>query len=38
MSKGMTYSHAHEESSTLEYHCRRHSDELHDALCVEGWA
>ena len=38
MSKGMTYSQAHEESSQLEYHCRRHPDELHDALYAEGWA
>jgi hypothetical protein len=38
MSKGMTYRQAHEESSQLEYHCRRHPDELHDALYAEGWA
>ncbi|HVN72830.1 MAG TPA: hypothetical protein VMU10_12510 [Desulfomonilia bacterium] len=38
MSEGLTYSKAHEESSKLEYHCRHHPDELHDALAEEGWA
>ena len=38
MAKGMTYSEAHAESSRLEYHCRHHPDELHDALAEEGWA
>jgi hypothetical protein len=38
MSKGWTYSKAHAESSSLEYHCRLHPDELHDKLAVEGWA
>ena len=38
MEKGMPYSQAHAESSRLEYHCRHHPDELHDALAAEGWA
>jgi hypothetical protein len=38
MAAGMPYSRAHEESSRLEFHCRRHPDELHDALEAEGWA
>jgi hypothetical protein len=38
MSKGMPYSKAHAESSKIEYHCRHHPDELHDALAAEGWA
>jgi len=38
MSKGMPYSQAHAESSRLEFHCRHHPDELHDALTSEGWA
>ncbi len=38
MAGGMPYSKAHTESSHLEYHCRHHPDELHDALTVEGWA
>jgi hypothetical protein len=38
MAKGMPYFKAHDDSSRLEYHCRRHSDELHDALAKEGWA
>ena len=38
MSKGMPYSKAHAESSRIEYHCRHHPDELHDALAAEGWA
>jgi hypothetical protein len=37
MSKGWTYSRAHEDSSKLEYHCRHHPDELHMALAKEGW-
>jgi hypothetical protein len=37
MEKGMPYSQAHEESSHIEYRCRHHPDELHDALAVEGW-
>ena len=38
MSAGMPYSQAHAESSRLEFHCRHHPDELHDALAAEGWA
>ena len=38
MEKGMPYSQAHAESSRLEFHCRHHPDELHDALAAEGWA
>jgi len=37
MSQGLPYSKAHAESSKLEYHCRHHPDELHDALETEGW-
>jgi len=38
MAGGWPYSKAHAESSRLEYHCRHHPDELHDALVAEGWA
>jgi hypothetical protein len=38
METGLPYSKAHAESSKLEFHCRRHPDELHDALASEGWA
>jgi hypothetical protein len=38
MEKGMPYSQAHAESSRLEFRCRHHPDELHDALAAEGWA
>jgi len=38
MAEGLPYSKAHAESSRLEYHCRHHPDELHDALETEGWA
>jgi len=38
MASGMPYSQAHAESSRLEFHCRHHPDELHDALAAEGWA
>jgi hypothetical protein len=38
MATGLPYSTAHNESSRLEYHCRHHPDELHDALAAEGWA
>ena len=38
MSGGWPYSKAHAESSRLEYRCRHHPDELHDALAAEGWA
>jgi hypothetical protein len=37
MSKGMPYSQAHAESSKIEFRCRHHPDELHDALASEGW-
>jgi len=32
MAKGWLYDKAHADSSRLEYHCRHHPDELHDAL------
>lgn len=38
MASGWPYSKAHAESSRIEYHCRHHPDELHDALAKEGWA
>ena len=38
MAGGWPYSKAHAESSRLEYRCRHHPDELHDALVGEGWA
>jgi hypothetical protein len=38
MSEGLPYSKAHAESSKIEFHCRHHPDELHDALASEGWA
>jgi hypothetical protein len=38
MAKGFPYSKAHIQSSALEYRCRHHPDELHDALAAEGWA
>jgi hypothetical protein len=38
MAGAWPYSTAHAESSRLEYHCRHHPDELHDALAEEGWA
>jgi hypothetical protein len=38
MAAGMPYSQAHRESSRLEFRCRHHPDELHDALAAEGWA
>ena len=37
MATGVPYSKAHAESSRLEYHCRHHPDELHEALANEGW-
>ena len=37
MATGWPYSKAHAESSRLEYRCRHHPDELHDALGKEGW-
>ena len=38
MASGWSYNKAHAESSRLEYHCRHHPDELHEALATEGWA
>jgi hypothetical protein len=38
MAQGWPYSKAHAESSRIEYRCRHHPDELHDALAAEGWA
>jgi hypothetical protein len=38
MESGWPYSKAHQESSKLEFRCRHHPDELHDALAAEGWA
>jgi hypothetical protein len=38
MAGGMAYGKAHAESSRLEFRCRHHPDELHDALSTEGWA
>ena len=38
MESGWPYSKAHDESSRLEFRCRHHPDELHDALANEGWA
>lgn len=37
MIKGIDYERAHEESSKLEHRCRKHPDQLHDALKKEGW-
>lgn len=37
MASGWPYNKAHAESSRLEYRCRHHPDELHDALAKEGW-
>ena len=38
MEAGLPYSQAHAESSHIEFQCRHHPDELHDALAAEGWA
>lgn len=38
MAKGWDYDRAHADSSKIEYHCRHHPEELHDALIHEGWA
>ena len=38
METGIAYSPAHAESSRIEFHCRHHPDELHDALAEDGWA
>lgn len=37
MASGWPYNKAHAESSRLEYRCRHHPDELHEALAAEGW-
>jgi hypothetical protein len=38
MKAGLPYSLAHAESSHLDFQCRHHPYELHDALVAEGWA
>jgi hypothetical protein len=38
MAASWPYSKAHVESSRMEFNCRHHPDELHDALAAEGWA
>jgi hypothetical protein len=38
MAAGMPYRQAHAESSRIEFRCRHHPDELHEALAAEGWA
>jgi hypothetical protein len=37
MASGWPYNKAHAESSHIEYRCRHHPDELHEALAAEGW-
>ena len=37
MAAGWYYNKAHAEASHLEYRCRHHPDDLHDALIEEGW-
>jgi hypothetical protein len=37
MAKGWSYDKAHADSSRLEYRCRQHPDQLHNALAKEGW-
>jgi hypothetical protein len=37
MAGGWPYSKAHAESSKMEFHCRHHPEQLHDALAAEGW-
>ncbi len=37
MAGGWPYNRAHAESSRLEYRCRHHPEELHEALAAEGW-
>jgi hypothetical protein len=37
MASGWLYNKAHAESSRLEYRCRHHPEELHEALAAEGW-
>jgi hypothetical protein len=38
MADGLPYNKAHNESSRIEFRCRHHPDELHDALAAEGWS
>ena len=38
MADAIPYNAAHAEASRLEFRCRHHPDELHDALAAEGWA
>jgi hypothetical protein len=37
MANGWPYNKAHAESSHLEYGCRHHPEQLHEALAAEGW-
>jgi hypothetical protein len=37
MAGGWPYNKAHAESSRLEYRCRHHPEQLHEALGAEGW-
>lgn len=37
MIDGMDYDQAHDRSSKLELHLRKHPDQLHEALAKEGW-
>jgi hypothetical protein len=37
MAGGWSYNKAHAESSRLEYRCRHHPEQLHEALGAEGW-
>ena len=37
MANGWSYNKAHAESSRLEYRCRHHPEQLHEALAAEGW-
>jgi hypothetical protein len=37
MAGGWSYNKAHAESSRLEYRCRHHPEQLHEALAAEGW-
>jgi len=37
MASGWSYNKAHAESSRLEYRCRHHPEELHEALAAEDW-
>jgi len=37
MAKGWPYSKVHDDSSRIEFRCRHHPNELHEALASEGW-